>query len=80
LASYNAGMGHIDDARRLAREQGLDPNVWVGNVADVAPLLQREATHRRFRHGYCRCSEPIAYVRKIRERRRAYQLVAIEKK
>lgn len=72
LASYNAGLGHIEDAQRLAEEQGLDPNVWFGNVAEVAPLLQRRSIHRRFQYGYCRCNEPVAYVRKIRHRYRAY--------
>lgn len=75
LASYNAGLGHISDARRLAQEQGRDPNVWFRHVAEVAPLLQRQSVHQRFPYGYCRCSEPVAYVRKIRDRRTAYGLV-----
>jgi len=76
LAAYNAGLGHINDARRLAEEQGRDPDVWFGSVAEVAPLLQRRAVHQRFQFGYCRCNEPVAYVRKIRERRQAYGVVA----
>ena len=75
LASYNAGWGHITDARRLAEEEGLDPNVWFENVAEVAPLLQRRSIHRRFQYGYCRCNEPVAYVRKIRDRGRTYARV-----
>ncbi len=75
LASYNAGWGHIIDARRLAEEEGLDPNVWFENVAEVAPLLQRRSVHRRFKYGYCRCNEPVAYVRKIRNRSRTYATV-----
>jgi hypothetical protein len=54
------------------QEQGRGPNGWFGNVAAVAPLLQRQAVHQRFQYGYCRCSKPAAYVRKIRERREAY--------
>jgi membrane-bound lytic murein transglycosylase F len=72
LASYNAGLGHINDARRLAQQKGLDPNIWFGNVAEVAPLLQRRSVHQGFKYGYCRCTEPVAYVRKIRDRREAY--------
>jgi membrane-bound lytic murein transglycosylase MltF len=32
LASYNAGPNRIAGLRTLAREQGLDPNVWFDNV------------------------------------------------
>jgi membrane-bound lytic murein transglycosylase F len=72
LASYNAGLGHIRDAQQLAREEGRDPDRWFGGVAEVAPELQRRAVYQRFQYGYCRCSEPVAYVRKIRDRERAY--------
>ena len=36
LASYNAGLNRVADLRTLAREQGLDPNVWFNNVELVA--------------------------------------------
>ena len=29
LASYNAGIGHVLDARRLARSEGANPNSWA---------------------------------------------------
>lgn len=32
LAAYNAGLGHVLDARRLAEKHGKDPNVWDDNV------------------------------------------------
>lgn len=32
LAAYNAGLGHVLDARRLAEKYGKDPNVWDDNV------------------------------------------------
>jgi membrane-bound lytic murein transglycosylase MltF len=32
FASYNAGPSRIARLRKLAREQGLDPNIWFGNV------------------------------------------------
>lgn len=35
LASYNAGIGHVLDARRLARQDGANPNSW----SDVSRYL-----------------------------------------
>jgi membrane-bound lytic murein transglycosylase MltF len=36
FASYNAGPGRVRQLRREAEKQGLDPNVWFGNVERVA--------------------------------------------
>ena len=36
FASYNAGPGRIRQLRRIAKERGLDPNVWFGNVEQIA--------------------------------------------
>jgi membrane-bound lytic murein transglycosylase MltF len=36
FAGYNAGPNHIVRLRREAQQQGLDPNVWFGNVELVA--------------------------------------------
>jgi membrane-bound lytic murein transglycosylase F len=36
LASYNAGIGHVLDARRLARSEGANPNSW----SDVSRYLK----------------------------------------
>jgi membrane-bound lytic murein transglycosylase MltF len=36
FASYNAGPGRLRQLRREAKERGLDPNVWFGNVERVA--------------------------------------------
>jgi membrane-bound lytic murein transglycosylase MltF len=36
FASYNAGPGRVRQLRRLADERGLDPNVWFGNVEQIA--------------------------------------------
>lgn len=72
LAAYNAGPGHVRDARRLARQQGLNPNRWFGNVESAMLLLSRPQYASQARYGYCRCREPVKYVREIRSRFNAY--------
>jgi membrane-bound lytic murein transglycosylase F len=72
LAAYNAGWGHLMDARRLARALGRDPDVWFGSLDAVMPLLARARYHRRARYGYCHCGQPVRYVRDIRLRYQAY--------
>lgn len=68
LAAYNAGKGHVDDARRLAAEMGLDPNRWFGNVEKAMLRLQDPKVAKRMRHGYCRGEEPVKYVSEIQSR------------
>jgi membrane-bound lytic murein transglycosylase F len=72
LAAYNAGAGHVRDARRLAAQRGLNPDRWFDNVERAMLLLSRPEYARNSRHGYCRGSEPVQYVRKIRSRYEAY--------
>jgi membrane-bound lytic murein transglycosylase MltF len=36
FASYNAGPGRIRQLRAEAKKRGLDPNVWFGNVEQIA--------------------------------------------
>jgi len=36
LAAYNAGPNRINRLRRAAARAGLDPNVWFGNVEQIA--------------------------------------------
>ena len=36
FASYNAGPGRVRQLRREAAKRGLDPNVWFGNVEQIA--------------------------------------------
>jgi membrane-bound lytic murein transglycosylase MltF len=36
FASYNAGPGRVRQLRREAKERGLDPNLWFGNVERIA--------------------------------------------
>jgi membrane-bound lytic murein transglycosylase F len=72
LAAYNVGPGHVRDARRLAVQKGLNPDQWFDNVERAMLLLSRPEYARNARHGYCRGSEPVQYVREIRSRYEAY--------
>jgi len=72
LASYNAGMGHVLDARILARQMGRNPNLWFGNVEDAMRLLAKPEYARRAKCGFVRGQEPINYVRQIVARHRTY--------
>lgn len=76
LAAYNAGHGHVADARRLAARKGWDPNRWFGNVEQAMLLLARPEYARKARYGYCRGEEPVKYVREIRARYQAYERIA----
>ncbi len=72
LAAYNAGPGHVRDARRLARELGLEGDVWFGNVEQAMLKLSQPQYARKAVHGYVRGAEPVNYVAEIRERYQAY--------
>ncbi|WP_444946017.1 transporter substrate-binding domain-containing protein [Microbulbifer sp. VTAC004] len=68
LASYNAGHGHVRDARNLAQRLELDPNQWFGHVEEAMLLLSQPEYYRSSRFGYVRGREPVNYVREIRDR------------
>jgi len=77
LAAYNAGFGHVTDARKLASgELGLDPDRWFDNVEVAMRLLSKRAYYRNTTHGYVRGREVVKYVREIRERYRSYLQIA----
>lgn len=65
LAAYNAGWGHLDDARRLAREMSWDDNKWFGHTEKAMLLLNQPEYYHRARHGYVRGREPVQYVSAI---------------
>jgi membrane-bound lytic murein transglycosylase F len=76
LASYNAGLTHIIDARKLAEKHGKDPNVWYDNVEYY---LIKKSEPKFYRDpvviaGYCKCEEPVNYVRDILERYDEYKI------
>ena len=72
LAAYNAGHGHVEDARRLAQRLGKDPDKWFGHVEEAMLLLSKPQYARQARYGYVRGSEPVKYVREIKNRYLGY--------
>jgi membrane-bound lytic murein transglycosylase F len=68
FAAYNVGMGHLYDARRLARRQNLDPDVWP-SLRRTLPLLSEREYYSTVPYGYARGHEPVQYVRNIRRYR-----------
>lgn len=76
LASYNAGLSHIIDARKLADKHGKNPQVWSDNV-EYFLLQKSNAKYYRdpvVMAGYCKCEEPVNYVRDILDRYEEYKL------
>ncbi|WP_288130409.1 transporter substrate-binding domain-containing protein [Microbulbifer sp.] len=78
LAAYNAGIGHVYDAQRLAETLGLDRNVWFDNVEVAMLKLSEPRYFNKARYGYARGAEPVEYVRKISRLYRAYSDVKSE--
>lgn len=75
LASYNAGLGHIIDARNLAGKYGKKQNVWTGNVENMIlqksnPLIYNDPI---VKCGYCRGQETYLYVKEILKRYEYYR-------
>lgn len=66
LAAYNIGMGHIYDARTLARQFKKNPDLWR-EISKVLPLLSDKNYYSRLKHGYARGREPVRYVQRIRD-------------
>ena len=65
LASYNVGMGHLEDARKLTAAEGLDPNKWL-DVKSILPRLAQKQWYSKTRYGYARGGEPVHFVNNIR--------------
>jgi membrane-bound lytic murein transglycosylase F len=80
LASYNAGLTHIIDARKLTVKYGDDPTDW----SVVESFLLKKSNPDYYRDpvvmaGYCKCEEPVNYVREILSRYEEYKIhIAVE--
>ena len=65
LAAYNVGMGHIWDARALAKKLDKNPDLWQ-ELSKVLPLLSKKKYYKHLKYGYARGGEPVIYVKNIR--------------
>jgi membrane-bound lytic murein transglycosylase F len=65
LAAYNVGSGHLEDARTLARREGLNPNKWL-DVKKMLPRLSQKQWYSKTKYGYARGGEPVHFVANIR--------------
>jgi membrane-bound lytic murein transglycosylase F len=74
LATYNAGMGHIADARRLAIDQNRNPNEW-DDVSGALLLLMKRNHYKDARYGFARGIETVNYVRDITSRYQMYDSI-----
>ncbi|MDD4514284.1 transglycosylase SLT domain-containing protein [Massilibacteroides sp.] len=77
LAAYNAGIGHIYDAQRLAIKYGKSPTLWENNVVDYIRLKSEPTFYNDSvcRHGYLRGSETANYVKEVMKRFTYYKNV-----
>ena len=78
LATYNAGTGHIQDARRLAEKKGLNPNVWDNNVESIVLNLGKRQYYAdaSVKSGTFRGRITYRYVKNILERYELYKTLA----
>ena len=65
LAAYNMGLGHLLDARRLTKNLGGNPDIWL-DVKKYLPLLAEKRYYSNLKYGYARGYEAFQYIENIR--------------
>ena len=75
LAAYNAGNGHVTDARNLAAQYGKNPDLWDDHVAEYIRLKSEPEYYNDpvCKHGYLRGTETYKYVKEIMDRYKTYK-------
>lgn len=74
LATYNVGLGHMADARRLVIDRNRNPNEW-NEVSDALMRLMQRRYYQDARFGFARGIEPVQYVEEILNRYRTYEAI-----
>jgi membrane-bound lytic murein transglycosylase F len=77
LATYNAGKGHIQDAQRLAKSQGLDPTIWDDNVEKMLLSLSKAEFYQNklVKNGLWKGNRTHKYVRTVYTRYQEWKSV-----
>lgn len=65
LAAYNIGGAHLEDARKMAEKEGLNPNKWL-DVKKMLPRLAQKQWYAKTRYGYARGGETVHFVQNVR--------------
>jgi len=66
IAAYNIGLGHVEDAIKLAAKNGTQINKW----SDIEPyilMLSQSEYYRQTKYGYARGWETVKYVQNIKQ-------------
>ena len=74
LGSYNCGLGHIQDAQKLAKKNKKDPTKWEQNT-DTFLLLKSQPKYYHdpvVKYGFCRGQQTYDFVREIMDRYQDY--------
>ncbi|MEO1021425.1 MAG: transporter substrate-binding domain-containing protein [Bacteroidota bacterium] len=71
LATYNSGLGHLADARRLTIDRNDDPSDWDEVSQSLLRLMQRKY-YKDARYGFARGIETVRYVNEILNRYNTY--------
>jgi membrane-bound lytic murein transglycosylase F len=77
LAAYNAGLGHVYDAQRLAEKYGKSPDIWEDNV-DFFILNKSKPEYYNdscCRNGYLRGTETYSFVESVLKKHKQYKLI-----
>lgn len=72
LASYVMGLGHVQDAQRIARLLGDDPDCWTESMEQLLPLLEDPKYHSKTLFGYAQGREAVRYANAILRRYEIY--------
>jgi len=64
LAAYNVGLGHVYDARSLARAENLDDKEW-DNIRSMLLRLKQQKWHSKTKYGYARGGEAVIFSQNV---------------